>query len=337
MTSKIKIIAEVGVNHNGDIDIAKKLAYSAFESGADIVKFQSFIPQELVIPTAQTANYQNVNTNENYQIRLLESLKLSDDDQAEIHKYCHDIGIEFLSTGFEKHSIQKLINLGIQRIKIPSGEITNIPFLEYIASQKLPIIISTGMSTLDEIKRALDVLEKNGADTTPITVLHCTSNYPATDEELNLRAMITIAKTFNSAIGYSDHSIGKEAAIAAAALGATIIEKHITLDCSMTGPDHKASMEIDDFKDFIKSIRRVELALGSFLKEPSNSERATMAAVRKSIVSSGHIKAGSVFDVHNVTTKRPGIGIPASQWYSLLGKKSKRDYSQNELIDKHEI
>lgn len=337
MTHPIKIIAEVGVNHNGDANIAMELAHQARDAGADIVKYQSFEADELVLPTAPTAKYQNANTKEDYQIKLLKKLQLSNHDQAKIKNYCDKIGIEFLSTGFEQNSLKKLIQLGIKRIKIPSGEITNTPFLEFISAQKLPIILSTGMSSLDEVVQAHNTLIYNGADRNSVSVLHCTSNYPAADDELNLRALTTIANTLDTNIGYSDHSIGIEASLAAAALGATIIEKHITLDKTMYGPDHKASMEINDFKDFVKSLRRIEVALGQTTKKPSTTELSTRELVRKSIVSTQMIKVGEVFDTHNLTTKRPGTGLSAIKWHDLIGKTAKRDYSSNELIDSHEI
>ncbi|MDB0013871.1 N-acetylneuraminate synthase [Alphaproteobacteria bacterium] len=337
MENSVLIIAEAGVNHNGDINLAKKLAAAAFSAGADIVKFQSFDPDNLVIPSAKTALYQNKNTQENYQIELLRKLQLSGHEQVEIFNYCNDIGIEFLSTGFEKKSLNNLVNLGIKRIKIPSGEITNTPLLEFIGSSQLPIILSTGMSNLLEIETALNTLQKNGAAKDTITILHCTSNYPATDDELNLRALTVIADSFNTEIGYSDHSLGKEASIAAVTLGAKIIEKHITLDRSMPGPDHKASMEIIEFQDFVKSIRKTEIMLGEPTKEPTFSEQTTLTLVRKSIVALTEVKAGDLFSIDNVTTKRPGTGLSAVKWHDVIGKTSKRNYQKNELIDDKEI
>jgi len=337
MTNTVQIIAEVGVNHNGDINLAKNLAAAALDAGADIVKFQSFDPDELVIPSAKTAQYQNKNTEECYQIELLRKLQLSEQEQIEIFKYCNDIGVEFLSTAFEKKSLIKLLRLGIKRIKIPSGEITNTPFLEFIGSLNLPIILSTGMANLEEIEQALNTLKKNGATKETITVLHCTSNYPATDAELNLRALTTIANSFDTEIGYSDHSLGKEASNAAVALGAKVIEKHITLDRSMLGPDHIASMEISEFQDFVKSIRRTETILGEPIKKPTFSEQLTLKLVRKSIVALTDVKAGELFSADNVTTKRPGTGLSAVKWQDLIGKKSERNYQKNELIDDKEI
>ena len=337
MISTVQIIAEVGVNHNGDLRIAKELARAASDAGADIVKYQSFDPDQLTLPNAETAQYQHLNTNEKYQIKLLKQLQLSDDNQRELSCYCEKIGIEFLSTGFDRSSLENLTKLGIKRVKVPSGEITNTPFLEYIASLDLPIILSTGMSTLGEIEQALKTLNDSGAKNRSITVLHCTSNYPAHDDELNLRALSVISSSFNVAIGYSDHSVGKEAAIAAVAMGATIIEKHITVDRSMPGPDHRASMEIDEFHDFVRSLRRVEIALGKAKKEPSPSEKATQAFVRKSIVTSQSIKAGDIFSPDNLTTKRPGTGLSASKWNDVIGKTSKRNYAENELIDVCEL
>lgn len=337
MNPSIKIIAEVGVNHNGDANIAIELARLACDAGADIVKYQSFDAEELVLPTASTTKYQKDNTQKEYQIKLLKKLQLSENDQSKIKNYCDKIGIEFLSTGFEQSSLKTLIQLGIKRIKIPSGEITNTPFLEFISAQKLPIILSTGMSSLDEVIHAYHTLVNNGVDKNSITVLHCTSNYPAAYDELNLRALTTIANTLGTDVGYSDHSIGNEASLAAAALGATIIEKHITLEKTMDGPDHKASMEINDFKDFVKSIRRIEVALGQTTKQPSATELSTRELVRKSIVSTQVIRVGDVFDTHNLTTKRPGFGLSAVRWNDLIGKTAMRNYSINELIDPHEI
>ena len=337
MIPPIQIIAEVGVNHNGDLNIAKELALAAFDAGADIVKYQSFDPDQLTLPNAETAQYQHLNTNEKYQIKLLKQLQLSDDNQRELSCYCEKIGIEFLSTGFDRSSLENLTKLGIKRVKVPSGEITNTPFLEYIASLDLPIILSTGMSTLDEIDHTLKTLGDNGAKHQSVTVLHCTSNYPASDDELNLRALSVISSSFDVAIGYSDHSVGKEAAIAAVTLGATIIEKHITIDRSMLHSDHKASMEIDEFKDFVRSLRRLEIILGNAKKEPSPSEKLTRSYVRKSIVSSQNIKAGDIFNSSNLTTKRPGTGLSASKWNDVIGRTSTRDYAENELIDVSEI
>lgn len=333
----VKVIAEVGVNHNGDLNLAKKLVYHAKKAGADIVKFQSFDAMELALPDTKTADYQRAATNQESQQKLLSSLELSIEDHVALHAYCAELDIEFLSTAFDEFSLEAILKIGLKRIKIPSGEITNVPLLEKIAGKMLPILMSTGMCTMEEIETALKTLVSAGADKNNIIIMHCTSNYPATDEELNLRALSSIQRQFNVQIGYSDHSIGNEASLAAIALGAVVIEKHITLDKTMDGPDHLASMEIDEFYEFVKSIRRLEIALGSNKKVPSISEKATSKLVRKSIVSRTIISKGDVFSEENLGTKRPGDGLSAINWHKLIGKTASNSYLENQQIEPAEL
>lgn len=330
------VIAEVGVNHNGQLDLAIELTNAAKESGADIVKFQFFDSEDLTLASAQTADYQYNSTSITLQKDLLRELELSKDEIIQLKFHCNEIGIEFLSTAFDCKSLEFLMKLGMERIKIPSGEITNIPLLMNAAKYNVPILLSTGMSTLDEISMALDMLKKYGSFELPITIMHCTSNYPAQDNELNLRAMQTIANEFNCPIGYSDHSIGNIASIGAIVMGATVIEKHITLDKSMVGPDHSASMEIDEFVDFIKTIRRIEMSMGSTIKQPTLSELQTREHIRKSIVALVDIKAGEIFSANNITTKRPGTGLSAEHWLDIIGSTASRNYKTNEMIDDSE-
>ena len=328
------VIAEIGVNHNGDIELAKKLINIAHKAKADIVKFQTFIAENLASPDAQKANYQKLNTNKlENQRDMLQKLELNHNDHYELINYCNKLGIEFLSTAFDLDSIDLLASFKPKRWKIPSGEITNLPYLEKIASFSKPIILSTGMSNLGEIETAINILENNGTSREMITVLHCTTSYPAPFEEVNLNSINTISKAFNVKVGYSDHTEGITIAIAATAMGAVLIEKHITLDKNMAGPDHKASLEPKELEDMIKAIRITEKALGDGIKKITPSEIKNLDIARKSIVASKEINKGDLFTKENLTCKRPGHGISPIEIKKIIGLKSKRNYSKDELIE----
>ena len=329
---KCLIIAEVGVNHNGNLEIAKKLVDMAYEAGADIVKFQTANLNSLVTKNAPMAEYQKENMQVSLsQVDMLKKLLLSYDDFKELSKYCQKIGIQFLSTPFDIESIEFLYNMGCKIWKIPSGEITNLPYLERIAKTHQPVILSTGMSTIEEIRAAIDVLKNNSSGA--ITLLHCTTAYPAPYDDINLRAMQTLRDEFNCEVGYSDHTMGYEIAIAAVALGANVIEKHFTLDRNMIGPDHKASLEPEELKRMIFAIRHVEKALGSSKKRPSLSEVGNMQIVRKSIVAKRDILKGEILSTENITTKRPGSGISPMRWYEVIGTLATRDFKEDDLIE----
>lgn len=331
MENRVLIIAEIGVNHNGDLEIAKKMIKVAKECGVDIVKFQTAKLDSLVSKYANMAEYQKKNTGtEQSQKEMLRSLLLSFEEFKELSRYCREIDIQFLSTPFDVESIVFLDQL--QDVwKIPSGEITNYPYLVSIAKTRKKIILSTGMSTLDEIKAALHVLSDNGAK--DITLLHCTTDYPTPMEDVNLNAMLTLKKEFRCAVGYSDHTKGIEVSIAAVAMGAKVIEKHFTLDCNMDGPDHKASLEPEELKALVKSIRNIEVAKGSFEKHPTEAEVQNRDVARKSIVAAKCIKKGELLSEHNLTTKRPGTGISPMKWLDVMGKYAIRDFEEDELIE----
>ncbi len=328
---KVLIIAEAGVNHNGDINIAKELVREAKRCGADIVKFQTFIPEKLASRHAVMADYQKKNMGvDEPQDAMLGRLTLKRQEYVALADYCRETGIQFLSTPFEVESMQFLNDL--QDVwKIPSGEITNYPFLVEIAKTGKDIILSTGMSTLQEAEDALAVLRGNGAG--KITLLHCTTNYPTPMEDVNLNAMLTLKEQFGCAVGYSDHTRGIEVPIAAVALGAEVIEKHFTLDRHMEGPDHKASLEPDELEAMVKAIRNIEKALGDGIKAPSESEKANIAVARKSIIAADNIKAGDILTEENLTTKRPGTGISPMRWNEVLGTRAVRDFEEDELIE----
>ena len=335
--NKITIIAEIGVNHDGDVFKAKKLIREAKLAGADIVKFQTFSANALASNSATTTKYQQSSTKVSSQQELLAKLELTWREFRELKDFCDITNIEFLSTAFDSESLEFLMSLGMERIKIPSGEITNTPFLKQIAAQKKDIILSTGMSTEKEITYALNILRKHGARTKNITVLHCTTNYPARLDELNLRALSLLKKKTGLEVGYSDHSIGEMASVIAISLGAKIIEKHITLDRKSAGPDHKASMEIDDFARLVETIRKTEVALGEEAKAPSPAEIENRELVRKSVYTAKPIQKGELFSESNLTTMRPADGLSPIFWDDLIGKPSKRFYSAGERVDKHEI
>lgn len=328
----IFIIAEAGVNHNGDLEMAKKMVDAAKEAGADCIKFQTFKSENMVSRNAEKAEYQK-NQTDSYesQFEMLKKLELPFESFAETKLYCDEKEIEFLSTAFDLESIDFLNTLGQKSWKIPSGEITNLPYLIKIANTGKPVILSTGMSTLEEVKVAVNVLSKNGAP--KITLLHCTTEYPAPYEDVNLNAMVMMFKELSLPVGYSDHTEGIEIAIAAAAMGAVIIEKHFTLDCNMEGPDHKASLEPQQFKLMIQSIRNVEKALGSGVKMPSPSELKNINIVRKSIRASRNIDKGELLTEENLTSKRPGNGLSPMKWGDVIGKIANKDYKTDELIE----
>lgn len=325
------IIAEAGVNHNGDINTAKKMVIKAKESGVDYIKFQTFVPENLVSKYAQKAEYQKNTTNKNEtQLQMLERLALTQEDFRELKQYCAENEIGFISTPFDLVSIDFLDSLGMDFWKIPSGEITNLPFLERIGKTKKKVVLSTGMSEITEIEDTIEILKKNG--TTDITLMHCNTEYPTMLNDVNLLAMKHMEKLFKIPVGYSDHTKGIDVPIAAAALGAKVIEKHFTLDRRMKGPDHMASLEPDELKAMVDSIRNIELALGDGQKKPTESELKNISAARKSIVAKRNIKKGEVFTEENLTVKRPGIGLSPMKWYDVIGTKAVKDFEEDELI-----
>ncbi len=331
MAEQVLIIAEAGVNHNGSLKLAKKLARTAKECGADVVKFQTAKLDALVSESAPMAEYQQKNMRmEKSQKSMLEKLLLPFEDFIQLADYCREIGIQFLSTPFDIESIRFLNRLQ-DMWKIPSGEITNYPYLVEIAKTGKNVILSTGMSSLKEIDEALYVLETNGTGT--ITLLHCTTGYPACMRDVNLRAMLTMKEHCKCPAGYSDHTKGIEVAVAAAALGAVVIEKHFTLDQNMEGPDHKASLEPDELTAMIQAVRNVETAMGNGIKMPAESEKRNMAAVRKSITAARNIKMGELLTEENLTAKRPGAGISPMKWKEVTGTKAIRDFKKDELIE----
>ena len=328
------IIAEAGVNHNGDIEIAKKLIDVAAEAGADLVKFQTFSGDRLATSIAKQAEYQIQNTEEIIPQRtMLQKLELDENMHEVLIQHCEDRGIGFFSTGFDIESVNLLIKLGQKRFKIPSGEITNLPLLRHIGKQKKEVILSTGMATFLEIEKAIEALEDAGSSRDSITVLHCTTSYPAPLVDVNLKAMQKIGEKFDVAVGYSDHTTGLETAIAAVALGAKVIEKHFTLDRKLPGPDHKASLEPEELKQMISFIRNIEILLGDGEKKLMPSEVGNVNIARKSIVASKTVVKGEIFSENNITTKRPGNGISPMKWDSVIGSKAIRDFELDELIE----
>lgn len=330
------IIAEAGVNHNGSIELAKKLVDVAAAAGADFIKFQTFKADKLVGKEVQKADYQkeNVIDDDNSQYSMLKKLELSESMHFELISYCKSVGIKFLSTAFDLDSIDFLDRLQIELFKIPSGEITNKPYLKHIAGKRKPVIISTGMATMKEINDALEVLISGGVGKNNITVLHCSTEYPTPMKNVNLIAMQSIQKELEVAVGYSDHTLGIEVPIAAVSLGASVIEKHITLDKNLPGPDHKASLEPDELKNMVKAIRNIELAMsGSGKKEPGQDELKNKDVVRKSIVAVRNIEKDEVFSPENITVKRPGTGVNPMLWDEVVGKKAKRSFKEDELIE----
>jgi len=326
------IIAEAGVNHNGDVSLAKELCHAAKESGADVVKFQAWITDKLITKSVNKASYQEINTADNSsQYDMLKALELSHESFIEIKDYCNRIGITFASTADEIDSLDFLVGIGIPFIKIGSAELCNIPYLRHIGSKGLPIIMSTGMGTLSDIEISLNTLYESGA--TEISLLHCTTEYPCPYNSVNLNAISTLKNAFNLNVGYSDHTIGGEIAIAAVACGASIIEKHFTLDNGMSGPDHIASMEPGPFKEMVKSIRNVEIAMGNGIKKPSLAEKEISTVVLKRIVATRPIKKDSIITTSDITTKRSSSGLPALYWDIVNGSVANRDYNCDEGID----
>jgi N,N'-diacetyllegionaminate synthase len=327
------IIAEAGVNHNGSIELAKQLIDVASNSGADAIKFQTFKAESLVSRNVDKANYQKQTTNESEsQFEMIKRLELNVDVHKKLIKYCNDKNILFMSSPFDHDSIDLLDGLGLKIFKIPSGEITNLPYLRHIGLLAKQVILSTGMSTLQEVGDALTILIDTGTKKEDITVLHANTMYPTPMEDVNLNAILTIQKEFDVAVGYSDHTLGIEVDIAAAAMGVSVIEKHLTLDNNMDGPDHKASLEPKDFIAMVSAIRNIEKALGNYEKKPSPSESINMDVVRKSIVANQVIKKGDVLSDNNITTKRPGTGISPMEWDKVIGTLATKNYKIDDLI-----
>lgn len=335
MIKKVTIIAEAGVNHNGDIKIAKELIDVAAESGVDYVKFQTFKADTIVSKVAKKADYQGVNfTNDDFQYNMLRNLELSNDDHVELINYCSQKKIKFLSTAFDVNSVYFLKNLGLSLFKIPSGEITNYPYLKAVALCADEIIMSTGMCQLDEIKQAFDVLVKHGISKKNISVLHCNTEYPTPMVDVNLKAMLSIGDEFGVNIGYSDHTLGIEVPISAVALGAIIIEKHFTLDRKMNGPDHVASLEPKELKEMVKAIRNIELAIsGNGLKKPSQSEIKNIKIARKSIHLNKKLNKGHIISEEDIIPLRPGDGISPMEWNIVIGKKLKEDKNKFDKLN----
>ena len=327
------IIAEAGVNHNGDLSLAKELIDVASSAGADFVKFQTFKADSHVVHYADKAEYQKQTTDLNEsQYSMLKKLEMSDFMHSELMAHCEKKNILFLSTAFDVASLNYLTSLKVPLIKVPSGEITNLPLLLCVSELNLPVILSTGMATVGDIDSALSVLASRGLDRDMITLLHCTTEYPAPMNEVNLNAMVSMRHAFGLKVGYSDHTVGTEVAIAAVAMGASVIEKHFTIDRNLPGPDHRASLEPEELVAMVSSIRNIELALGNGFKRPSPSEQKNAIIARKSIVASRAIKVGEVFSEANITTKRPGTGISPMRWHELVGKIAQKPYKPDELI-----
>lgn len=327
----VTIIAEAGVNHNGSLAIAKKLVEEAAHAGADYVKFQTFRAEQLSSAQASQADYQKETAgNFTSQQEMLRALELSADAHEALYSHCQAYGIGFLSTPFDMESIALLQPFDLPFWKIPSGEITNYPYLVRLARTGKPIVLSTGMSTLQEVAQAVTLLQEEGSG--EITLLHCNTEYPTPFEDVNLRAMQTLSKRFGLTVGYSDHTPGIEVCIAAAACGAQILEKHFTLDKTMQGPDHRASLEPDELSAMIRAVRNIEKAMGSIEKAVSPSESRNILTIRKSIVAACQIKAGDVFTEKNLTTKRPASGICPMRWHEILGKRAERDFQEDEAI-----
>ncbi len=331
--NKTIIIAEAGVNHNGDVGLAKKLVDAAVYAGADIIKFQSFKAEKITTKSARKTPYQEKAIGKDLnQYEMLKKLELSNKDMLKIYDYCKKLNIEFLSTAFDSESLDFLGNLELLRYKIPSGEMTNLPLIREICKFNKSIIMSTGMATLGEIEIAISNIENAGISKNNLYLLHCTSEYPAPLNDVNLSAMKTLSKAFKVKVGYSDHTEGISVAIAAAALGAEIIEKHLTLDKNMKGPDHKASLEPEEFREMVSQIRNVKLALGDGIKRLTSSEKKNKKLVRKSIVALRSIKKGEILTDKNLTTKRPEDGISPLNWDQVIGKKANKNFDKDELI-----
>lgn len=334
MSKHVLIIAEAGVNHNGSLDLAKQLIDKAVEAGVDIIKFQTFKSEKLVSKAARQAEYQqrNIGKKDEGQLAMLKKLELSQADHEELISYCNERGIRFFSTAFDMDSIDYLYSLDMGLWKIPSGEITNYPYLRKIAQYKEPVILSTGMCELSDIEAAMKVLLDLGVQKEQITILHCNTEYPTPFADVNLKAMLEIGEKFGVQIGYSDHTKGIEVPIAAVALGATVIEKHFTLDKNMEGPDHKASLEPDELKAMVSAIRNIEQALGSGHKTISESERKNIEIARKSIVAARPIEAGELLTEENLTVKRPGNGMSPMRWNEVVGTRAVQSFNEEDPI-----
>ncbi|MBF0219310.1 MAG: N-acetylneuraminate synthase [Gammaproteobacteria bacterium] len=334
MTQKTLIIAEAGVNHNGDLELARRLIDVAADAGADIVKFQTFNANRLVTRSAQKADYQRETTDKaESQYDMLRRLELSELMHDELISHCEKRKISFFSTAFDIESVDLLVSLGQEHFKIPSGEITNLPYLRHIGRLGKAVTLSTGMATLGEIDAAIDLLEQAGTPRGKLTILHCTTEYPTPMSEVNLRAMQSIQAAFGVNVGYSDHTQGIEVAIAAVAMGASLIEKHFTLDRTLPGPDHQASLEPHELKAMVTAIRNIELALGDGIKRLTPSEARNRPVVRKSLVAHRDIKAGEIITAENLTTKRPGTGISPMRWDEVIGRVAVRDFAADELFE----
>lgn len=330
------IIAEAGVNHNGSLENAFKLVDAAVDAGVDYVKFQTFKADKLVSRKAEKAKYQIENTNDakESQLQMLRKLELSEEDHDALINYCKEKGIKFFSTAFDMDSLVYLSKIGLDLVKIPSGEITNLPYLRKAAKLFTKVILSTGMSTMKDIEDALDVFLKEGISKQDITILHCNTEYPTPMKDVNLMAMLHIGKTLHTKVGYSDHTLGIEVPVAAVALGAVMIEKHFTLDKTMEGPDHPASLEPAELKQMVSAIRNIDIAIsGDGLKEPSDSELRNIGIARKSIVAQLAIAKGEVFTTENLTVKRPGTGVSPMKWDEVIGQTAKRDFQEDDLIE----
>ena len=331
---RVQIIAEAGVNHNGELSLAKRLVEVAAEAGADVVKFQTFKADRLVAPSAPKARYQEQQTGSSESQRnMLRRLELSEEDHHVLIDHCRDCRIGFLSTGFDIESVEFLIGLGVTTFKIPSGEITNLPYLRHVGAKCGEVILSTGMASLGEVEAAIDALEQAGTPRDRIIILHCTTEYPAPLETVNLKAMLSMQTAFQTRVGYSDHTQGIEVAVAATALGACLIEKHITLDRTLPGPDHHASLEPHELAEMVRSIRAVESALGDGVKRMMGAEMANRLVARKSIVASHVIAAGELYSAANLTVKRPGNGISPMRWDEVVGRRASRGFQPDELIE----
>ena len=327
------IIAEAGVNHNGSLLLAKKLIDNAVEAGADFVKFQTFTAETLVTKLAAKAEYQKRESNiDENQFDMIKKLELDRSAHEELIDYCEIRGIQFLSTGFDKASIDLIVELNIPLIKIPSGEITNLPYLRHVGKIGKPIIMSTGMSSMNEVISALDILVKSGTKKDKITVLHCNTEYPTPMKDVNLNAMNTIKNRLGVSVGYSDHTLGIEIPIAAVAMGATVIEKHFTLDRNFDGPDHAASLELDELKSMVNAIRNIEKAMGDGVKQPSQSEKKNIETARKSIVAGKKIKKGELLTKNNLSVLRPSSGISPMKWDEVIGNVAGKEYKKDDLI-----
>lgn len=333
--NKTFIIAEAGVNHNGSLEMAFQLIDAAVAAGADAVKFQTFNAEKMIAVNAPKAGYQKETTgSDESQLEMVKKLELDEAAHIQLFQYCRQKDILFLSTPFDLESIDLLNNLGLGIFKIPSGEITNLPYLRKIGALKKRLILSTGMADMSEIEVALNILTESGTSLDNITVLHCNTEYPTPFEDVNLQAMLTIRDAFPGiSVGYSDHTLGIEVAVASVALGAVVLEKHFTLDRNLPGPDHKASLEAAELKGMVQAIRNIEKALGDGIKRPSPSEVKNIIIARKSLVANLPIKAGELFSADNITAKRPGSGISPMRWDEIIGRRAKKDYRKDELID----